>query len=190
MAIYNAGSETDRYGTEKNAPPRGHAEAPERTMATDEPDRQGFTPNPGLTGTSGAAGDGNGGARTSFHQEAEQLRDKAWEKGAEFKERGRRKAEGILTGGKEKLAQGLENSAEAFRKMGDHFRDTRHAPMGDYAFRVSDGFDKASDYLSERSVKDISRDMETKARRQPLLVIGGAFLMGLVAARFIKSSRD
>jgi hypothetical protein len=44
-------------------------------------------------------------------------------------------------------------------------------------------------YLREKDLQGLTRDTETFARRHPELFLGGAFLAGMLAARFVKSSR-
>jgi hypothetical protein len=45
-----------------------------------------------------------------------------------------------------------------------------------------------AEYLREADGGRMARDLESLARRQPALVFGGAFALGLIAARFLKSS--
>jgi hypothetical protein len=43
-------------------------------------------------------------------------------------------------------------------------------------------------YFETRSVRDMARDLEGYARRNPAIFLGAAFGLGVLAARFLKSS--
>jgi hypothetical protein len=48
--------------------------------------------------------------------------------------------------------------------------------------------ERFSGYLSEREVGDLVYEAEDYARRHSAYFVGGAFLLGLLGARFLKSS--
>ena len=56
--------------------------------------------------------------------------------------------------------------------------------------RAADQLDRFSTRLRERNVSELLHDAQQLARRQPALFIGGAFVLGLLGARFLKSSSD
>jgi hypothetical protein len=56
------------------------------------------------------------------------------------------------------------------------------------AERASRGAEDIARYVSSASVQSVVRDTERLARRQPALFFGGAFLLGLAAGRFLRSS--
>jgi hypothetical protein len=58
-----------------------------------------------------------------------------------------------------------------------------------YVDQVADSIDGFSTYLRHTDVGTIVDDAQDFARRQPALFLGGAFLVGTIAARFLKSSR-
>jgi hypothetical protein len=47
-----------------------------------------------------------------------------------------------------------------------------------------------SDYLRDKSLTDVVGDVERFARREPVIFVGGAFLIGLLGSRFLKSSQS
>ncbi|MBA3258913.1 MAG: hypothetical protein H0T68_05525, partial [Gemmatimonadales bacterium] len=57
---------------------------------------------------------------------------------------------------------------------------------------LADGFadqvDQVAAYLREADFQRLARDVESLARRQPAIVFGAAFAIGLLGARFLKSS--
>ena len=60
--------------------------------------------------------------------------------------------------------------------------------FADVADNFAQQMDRAADYLRQSDGRTIARDLEGLARRQPALVFAGAFVLGVVAARFFKSS--
>jgi hypothetical protein len=54
--------------------------------------------------------------------------------------------------------------------------------------RAADQIDSFSRSLREKDVNELLDDAQQLARRQPALFIGGAFVLGLIGARFFKSS--
>jgi hypothetical protein len=55
---------------------------------------------------------------------------------------------------------------------------------------VADRVSDASRYLDERDVNALTRDVKRVARDHSAAFLGGAFVLGMVGARFLKSSPD
>jgi ElaB/YqjD/DUF883 family membrane-anchored ribosome-binding protein len=89
---------------------------------------------------------------------------------------------------KEEASSQLHGLAEALRHTGDQLREQDQRAFASYSNQAADQIDQVSDYLERRSLNDLLHDAEDFARRQPELFIGGAFTLGLLAARFMKSS--
>jgi len=105
---------------------------------------------------------------------ASEAQDKVGGQVREEIESGRRRAAGTLDG----VAQSLISSAEENEGI-----------AGRYIERAGHQVQRLSEYLESTDVQQIMTQTENFARRQPLLFLGGAFALGLVAARFIKSSQ-
>ena len=54
--------------------------------------------------------------------------------------------------------------------------------------KAAQGTQRFSSRLRDRSINDLASEARDIARRQPLLVFGGAVVAGLILARFLKSS--
>lgn len=89
---------------------------------------------------------------------------------------------------KEEASSQLHGLAEALRHTGDQLREQDQRAFASYSNQAAEQIDQVSDYLERRSLNDLMHDAEDFARRQPELFIGGAFTLGLLAARFMKSS--
>ena len=90
---------------------------------------------------------------------------------------------------KTKAAASLSTVAQALRESSDQLR-TQDAPgsVHQLVSTAADQVERLSSYMRARSVSDLVSDVEQFARRQPTVFIGGAFILGLLGARFLKSS--
>jgi hypothetical protein len=89
---------------------------------------------------------------------------------------------------KDQTAQRLGSLATALRQAGRQLETEDAAGFGRYAGLAADQVEKASGYLEGKDLGELVRDTQTFARRHPDLFLGGAFLAGVLIARFIKSS--
>lgn len=86
---------------------------------------------------------------------------------------GKRRAAGALHGVAESLLHGTGDQADGPSR---------------YIQQAGEQVRRAADWLEQTDVEELTHRTEEFARRQPALFIGGAFALGLVAARFLKSS--
>jgi hypothetical protein len=91
------------------------------------------------------------------------------------------------------VASGFQTVAQAFRSMGDNLRGSEQSPVTQYASEIGHAMggqvERLGNYLQGRDVRQILADTENFARRSPAVFLGGAFVLGLAASRFLKSSR-
>lgn len=99
-------------------------------------------------------------------------------------------AKSMATERKSEVASQLDNVAQAFRSSGSQLRSDQHggANVANYMDRAAEGVSQVSSYLRDRNIDEMLMDAEDFARRQPELFLGGAFALGVLAARFFKSS--
>jgi len=93
-----------------------------------------------------------------------------------------------LEGQKERAAGTMESVAQALRQTGQQLRDQNQAPVAQFAEGAADFVERFTGYLNQRNVNEMIGEVERFARRQPALFLGGAFALGFLAARFLKSS--
>ena len=90
---------------------------------------------------------------------------------------------------KDQAAQGLNVVSSAVRDMGDRLRQNdQTSSYAQYADQASNQIQRFAGYLRDHDVRQVVSDVEGWMRRDPALALGGAFVLGLVAARFLKSS--
>jgi hypothetical protein len=90
---------------------------------------------------------------------------------------------------KNRAADGLGGIADVFRNAGNELRNENET-IAQYVDAASDQMKKFADHIRQRGVGDMMGDLNQFARRRPALFIGGAFLVGIGIARFLKSSAD
>ena len=131
----------------------------------------------GTSGTDGQTSGAVGQAVDKINDTAGQLMDQAKEQ-----------AKPALQSQKERAAGTLGTTADALRKTGQHLREQDQDNVAQYIEQAAERVERFGSYLRGRQVDELVADAERFARRQPGLFIGGAFALGLVAARFLKSS--
>lgn len=111
------------------------------------------------------------------------------DKAREVAHEARQKAgEQVRTGldlGKSRAAEALHGVAGSLHQSCQTNQDgaTR------YIKQAGDRVERAADYLERTDVREMVRHTEEFARRQPALFLGGAVALGVMAARFLKSSQ-
>lgn len=123
-------------------------------------------------------------------EKADQTLDQAQEEARKLAEQAQQKAKSAMETRKGQAASGLSNLGQAFRQTGNQLREQDQTGIAQYTERVAGQVDRFAGYLEGHSVDEILNDVENFARRQPELFIGGAVALGLLTARFLKSSNE
>ncbi len=103
------------------------------------------------------------------------------------------KASSVLGEQKTNLASGVASVADSIRQVGENLGKSNESNQiaslaGKYGDSLAGQVEKFSSYLDDKEIKELVRDVEQFARRNPLVFVGGAFALGIFAARFLKSS--
>jgi len=88
--------------------------------------------------------------------------------------------------GRELAAEGLDKVASTVRRLSTDMQIDQ-PQIANVAMTAADKADDVARYLRETDARQIISNVEDTARRQPLFFIGGAFLLGLAAARLMKA---
>lgn len=89
---------------------------------------------------------------------------------------------------KQRAADGLGSVAQALHQTGDNLGNGQQDALGEYAHRAADAVDQFSQQLRNKNVEELLSEAQDFARREPEVFLGGAVLLGLLAARFFKAS--
>ena len=90
---------------------------------------------------------------------------------------------------KHRAARELGSVANALRGCGGDLGSQEDSMLAPYVERVADQVGRVANMLETRTVNEIARDVEDFARRNPAVFLGGCFAVGMLAARFLKSSK-
>jgi len=90
---------------------------------------------------------------------------------------------------KARAAEGLGSVASAIRQASENLR-SENQTLATYADRAVDQIQLFADRMRDKDPAEMVRDAERFARRNPTAFIGGAFVLGLALARFLKSSGE
>lgn len=136
-------------------------------------------------------------ASEGFREQADQARHGA----EDLKDEVSRRASGLVDEAKARVrstieerksgaAEDIADVAHALR-TGAHDLDEHHKQfIARYVYQAADGLDRMADQLRHEDFGAFWDQVEGFARRQPGLVMGGAFVVGFALARFVKSSAD
>jgi hypothetical protein len=127
-----------------------------------------------------------GGARGQIRQVKEKVVDQAK---TTFRD-ARDKASSSLADSRRQAADQVGGIASALHSAGQHLRGEQQERIAGLADGFADQVDQVAGYLRDADLQRLARDVEGLARRQPALVFGAAFAIGLLGARFLKSSED
>jgi hypothetical protein len=94
---------------------------------------------------------------------------------------------------KSTLVQSLGGVADTIRQVGESLKGADEqsgvaSTAAKYGDTLAGQVEQFSSYLEKHNVSELMRDVERFARRNPAYFIGGAFALGLLGARFLKSS--
>jgi ElaB/YqjD/DUF883 family membrane-anchored ribosome-binding protein len=140
-------------------------------------------------------------AVSDMKEKAKEVGKQVQEKGGQLGEQVREHTSQIAGQAQEKMKTTLEEQkgkrlgelsglADAVRQTGRNLRNQQKAGIAQYAERAADQIDQVVQYAESRDVGELLNDAERFARRHPEAFLGGAFILGLVAGRFLKSSQD
>ncbi len=103
-----------------------------------------------------------------------------------------KKATSVIDEQKTNLTQGLTSVADSIRQIGENLRSTDE-PTGitnvaaQYTSTAAQKVEQMSGYLERQDLNALLGDVKDLARTNPALFLGGAFTLGILAARFFKS---
>jgi hypothetical protein len=107
---------------------------------------------------------------------------------AGWMDRVRERAGEQLTNQKNRATEGIGTIAHAVRNTTQELREHQHETIAEYVTSAADQLDRLATRLKNKDAAELFRDAQNLARRQPVMFVGSAFVLGLLGARFLKSS--
>ena len=87
--------------------------------------------------------------------------------------------------GLELAAEGAESIATTIRRVSGEIR-TDQPQIADVADAAADRADEVARFLHETDTRQVIGSLEDHVRRQPLLYVGGAFVLGVAISRIFR----
>ena len=125
------------------------------------------------TGSSSWSSEGQRDTRSSSEGIAGRLREQAKVK---------------LGSQKDRALDGVGGVTNAIRQTTQTLRDQQHDTDARYVEQATGQLDRITQRLKDKDVGELIEDAQRLARRQPAMFVFGAFALGLLGARFLKSS--
>lgn len=94
-----------------------------------------------------------------------------------------------LTQSRLQASERIGGMAAAIRKTSDHLRSQNEPRVADLTETLAEQAERLSSYVRDRDLRGFQTDLQNFARRRPGVAVGAAVAVGLLAARFFKSSR-
>jgi hypothetical protein len=138
----------------------------------------------------GRQGDGITGAATAT---ARTLVDQAKETAGKAYEAVTDKAATKLDEQKSSISGGLTTVADSVRQVSNNLESSKTdsglaETAAKYTGTAAQKIEDVAGYFENRNVREMARDLEGFARRNPALFLGAAFGLGVLVARFLKST--
>jgi hypothetical protein len=89
---------------------------------------------------------------------------------------------------KGRVAEQVKALANALRRATEELRQGNQSSLAGRVDQVGEKLQSASQFLRDKSPSEMKDELENFARRSPSAFLGGAFILGLLSARFLKSS--
>lgn len=117
------------------------------------------------------------------------VRDKVQDLSGEVRDKAGEQISSGLNRGKARTADTLRDVAQSLRQSSLQLGGESETDVSRYVERAANGMERVSNYLQRTDVAELVDGVEDFARREPMLFVGGAFALGLLGARFLKSTQ-
>ena len=126
----------------------------------------------------------SGSARAQIREVKDQVVDQAK---TSFRQ-ARDSATSSLNDSRHQAADRIGDIASAVRSTSQHLRSENRAGVANLTDSLAEQVERLSVYLRDRDLRAFRDDVENFARRQPAVAVGIALGLGMLGARFFKSS--
>jgi hypothetical protein len=127
-------------------------------------------------------------ARQKAAQAADQMGQKAEEAASALGQQAGQMAQAQVERRKHRVAEGVHTVGEALRLGAQQLRQRGEPKDTQYVERLAGQVDRVSGFLERGNTREMARDVEHFARQNQALFLSGTFALGLLGARFLKSS--
>lgn len=125
----------------------------------------------------------------SAREQIREVKDQVVGQAKNTLQQARDRASSSLGESKVQVADQFATIAEALRRTTEHLRSEDQQRIAGLTETVARQVDQVAHYLRNKDARAMRADLENLARRQPGIMLGGALVLGLIGARFLKSSQ-
>lgn len=119
----------------------------------------------------------------------DEAKDKAQELASQAQEKASQQVQAGMSKGKNRAADTLGAVAQSLLFSSQQLRDQDRRTVGGVVEKAANRMEHWADYMQNTDAREMADRVENFARREPAIFLGGAFALGLLGARFLKSSR-
>ncbi|MBV9280669.1 MAG: hypothetical protein JOZ41_11345 [Chloroflexi bacterium] len=116
------------------------------------------------------------------------MKQQAQQTAGQAVDQAREQATSLAAGQKDRTADSLRGIARALRQTDQQIEGKDGGLATELTVRAAEQVECLAGYLENHDLGQIRGEAEDLARRRPALFLGGAFALGLLASRFLKSS--
>lgn len=127
---------------------------------------------------------GTSGTRTQIAEVKDQVVDEAKNSFRQARE----SAASSLNQSRQQAALRIGKIATTIRNTSDHLRSEDQPRVADLTETLAEQAERLSSYVRDRDFAGFQDDLRSFARRRPAVAMGAALAVGMLAARFFKSS--
>jgi hypothetical protein len=143
------------------------------------------TAPPGSAGAELDIESSSGGARAQIRDVKDQVVDQA----KTSLRQARDSATSSLNDSRHQAADRIGGLASTVRSTSEHLRSENQPGVANLTDSLAEQVERLSSYLRDRDLRAFRDDVENFARRQPAAALGVALALGMLGARFLKSSQ-
>jgi hypothetical protein len=126
---------------------------------------------------------------TTARQQAGQIADQAKSQAGVLASQAADAVKSQIDTQKSKAADNLGSLSNAIRQSADSLSQNGQPQIAGVVTSAAEKIDDVTSYLRNKNVDEIASEINDYARQNPQIFIGGAFLLGIAVARFLKSSQ-
>lgn len=109
--------------------------------------------------------------------------------GGNLIDRAEQQARARINATKKDAALTLSSVASTLLSSSSQLKDEQQNMAGEYVEKAAEQIDRLATYIQNADPGEVVDNIERFARRRPAVFIGAAFALGVIGARFLKSSR-
>jgi hypothetical protein len=119
----------------------------------------------------------------------DEAKDKVQELATKAQDKAGEKVEAGVSKGKNRAADALGAVAQSLLVSSQQLRQQDRGAVGGFVEKAANRMEQWADYMQNTDTREMADRFENFARREPAMFLGGAFALGLLGARLLKSSR-